>query len=197
VAGPRKLSGVPYLFALGGMLGVCAPLHAGTFVTGAAVVNVSTTIAPSCTITVPVPALDFGTYDPIGTHSATGIDLDVTSIISVACLKQTAATITIDQGSHFSGTRRLLQDTSGDYLAYEIYQPNADGTGCPYATIWGSTAGGYGQTLTPSVTWSALAPGGGSGGAVFPFNVCGRIPKGQNPTMGAGYKDSVFATVTF
>jgi spore coat protein U-like protein len=173
------------------MLGACAWVHAGTFVTGAAVVNVSTAIAPSCTISVSVPALAFGTYDPIGTNSASGSDLDVTGTIGVKCLKGTAATIALDRGSNFSVTRRLFQSTGGgDYLSYDIYQPSStDGTGCQYSIIWGTTST-YGQTLTPSVTWTALA-------SPFNFNLCGRIPKGQNPTIGTGYTDAVFATVSF
>jgi spore coat protein U-like protein len=54
--------------------------------------------------------------------------------------------------------------------------------------VWGST-GTYGVTFSPSATWSASS--------TFTFNVCGSIARGQNPSIGTGYQDTVVATVNF
>ena len=60
---------------------------------------------------------------------------------------------------------------------------------CTYSgTIWG-TSGTYGTTFTPSATWSASF--------TFSFSVCGSVPRGQNPSVGTGYQDTVVATVNF
>lgn len=162
---------------------------AGNFTTGAATVSVNTTVNANCTIsTTPIT---FGNYDPIGANSATGSALNAPGTISITCLKTSAPTIGLGQGNNFSGTRRLKDPPSGDFLAYELYQPSlaTPGAACTYAgTVWGTT-GTYGTTFTPSATWSALK--------VFTFNVCGSVAKGQNPTVGTGYQDTVVATVNF
>jgi spore coat protein U-like protein len=191
VAGPRARAGISFLLALGGMLGLCAHVGAGTFTSGAATVSASANVPALCKVTVAATAIAFGTYDPIGSNSATGSDLQLAGTIQLQCLKNTSPTVELGNGLNFSATRRLRDTVSGDYLAYEIYQPTAatQTAVCSYSgTIWGKT-GTYGQTFTPSATWSAPS--------TFTFYLCGVVPKGQNPTFGSGYQDTVVATVNF
>ena len=166
-----------------------APALCGTFTTGAATVGANTTINSNCTISA--TPITFGSYDPIGANSASGIALTAPGTISLTCLKGSSPTIALDQGNNFSGTRRLKDASSGDFLAYELYQPSAatSGAACTYSgAIWGTSAV-YGTTFTPSATWSASS--------AFSVNVCGNIPRGQNPSIGPGYQDTVVATVNF
>src|SRR5213076_334875 len=121
-----------------------APALCGTFTTGAATVSVNTTINSNCTISA--TPITFGSYDPIGANSASGVALTAPGTISLTCLKDA---------------------TSGDFLAYELYQPSAatPSAACTYSgTIWG-TNGTYGATFTPSATWSASSK--------FTLNACG------------------------
>ena len=165
-----------------------APALCGTFTTGAATVSVNTTINSNCTISA--TPITFGSYDPIGANSASGIALTAPGTISLTCLKGSSPTIALGQGNNFSGTRRLNDASSGDFLAYELYQPSAatPSAACTYSgIIWGD--GTYGATFTPSATWSASS--------TLSFNVCGSVPSGQNPSVGTLYQDTVVATVNF
>ena len=169
-----------------------APALCGTFTTGAATVSVNTTINSNCTISA--TPITFGSYDPIGANSASGIALTAPGTISLTCLKGSSPTIALGQGNNFSGTpatRHLKDGSSGDFLGYELFQPSAatPSAACTYSgTIWG-TSGTYGTTFTPSATWSASS--------TFSFNVCGSVPSGQNPSVGTLYQDTVVATVNF
>jgi spore coat protein U-like protein len=160
-----------------------APALCGTFTTGAATVSVDTTVNSYCSISA--TPITFGSYDPIGANSASGIALTAPGTISVTCLKGSSPTIALGQGNNFSVTRRLKDAPSGDFLDYELYQPSAatPGAACTYS---GPT---YDTTFTPSATWSASS--------TFSFNVCGSVRRGQNPSIGTLYQDTVVATVNF
>jgi spore coat protein U-like protein len=166
-----------------------APALCGTFTTGAATVSVNTTINSYCAISA--TPITFGSYDPIGANSASGVALTASGTISLTCLKGSSPTIDLDAGLHVTGSqRRMLDGTSGDFLNYGITQPatTTPWTSCAGSTVWGSTVGG--SVYTPSgVTWSASS--------TFSFNVCGSVPSGQNPSVGTGYLDTVVATVNF
>ena len=176
--------------AFGFALAISSPVAlAGTFTTGAATVSTSTVVNSNCTIAT--TAIAFGSYDPIGVNAAGGTNRNAPGSISLTCLKGSSPTIELGNGGNFSASRRLKDAGSGDFLSYEIYQPAAAtaGAACSYVgTPWGKT-GVYGTTFTPSATWSAAS--------TFSFNVCGSIPKGQNPSVGVGYQDTVVATVNF
>ncbi len=68
-----------------------APALCGTFTTGAATVSVNTTINSNCTISA--TPITFGSYDPIGANSASGIALTAPGTISLTCLKGSSPTI--------------------------------------------------------------------------------------------------------
>src|SRR5436309_15365794 len=166
-----------------------APVLREKFTTGSATVSVNTTINSNCTSSA--TPITFVSYDPIGANSASGIALTAPGTISLTCLKGSSPTIALGQGNNFSGTRRLNDASSGDFLAYELYQPSAatPSAACTYSGTIRGTSGTYGTTFTPSATWSASS--------TFSFNVCGSVPRGQNPRVGTGYQENVVATVIF
>ena len=173
--------------ALGAAL--CGNARAGSTGTN---LDVSANVAQNCTITT--NAVAFGTYDPVSANAAAGSDLNngTSGSINVTCTKgSSSVTITLGLGANASGsTRQMLGGTSGDLLAYELYQPSTTTPfGCtfPGTTIWG-TAGA--NIYTPSgVTWRAAA--------AQSFKVCGTVAKGQNVGADASYTDTVVATVNF
>jgi len=149
-----------------------APALCGTFTTGAATVSVDTTVSSNCTISA-TPII-FGSYDPIGANSASGIALTAPGTISLTCLKGGSPTIGLGQGNNFFSGKRHLKDA--DFLDYELYQPSAatPSAACTYSgIIWGTSS------------------------STFSFNVCGSVPLGQDPSVGTGYLDTVVATVNF
>ena len=172
--------------AFGLALLLYAPLpRAGTYTL--ATVSASTTVASNCTVTT--SALNFGSYDPIGTQATNNLDVG-TNQISIACVQGSAPTIAFNLGLNASGsTRRLKNTTAADYLNYELYKPagSAPATACNFAgslVVWGSSGS---NLFTPSSPPSK---------ANRSFYICARIPSGQDPSVGT-YNDTVTATVNF
>lgn len=160
-----------------GMLGLVvlttAPALAGS---ATSTVTVTATVLGNCTISAGTVA--FGNYDPI---SAT--PLDQTGSVNVQCTTGTVATIAMGQGSNAAvgstDAAPLRQMASGaQRLRYDLYQDSGR------ATVWGNT-------LLTSVTYTALSS------ASTAVTIYGRIPIHQNATAGAGYSDSVTATINF
>lgn len=154
--------------------------------TGTSILTANTVVSTNCTIST--VAIAFGSYNPIGTHQTN--DLNVSGSIIIACVKGTAPTIGLGLGGNASGTtRRMFDATANDYLIYELYKPpsNVAGTACTYpgSTVWG-TAGANLFSGTSAPTKAART-----------YNVCGTVPKAQNPSIGSNYSDTVVATVNF
>jgi spore coat protein U-like protein len=173
--------------AFGLALLLYAPLpQAGTYTL--ATVSVSTTVSANCTVAT--SALNFGAYDPIGAQATNNLDVG-TNQISIGCVQGSAPTIAFNLGLNASGsTRRMLRTTiPADYLNYELYQPpgNSPNTACNFSgslVVWGSAGS---NLFTPSAPPSK---------ANRSFNICARIPSGQDPSVGT-YNDTVTATVNF
>jgi len=149
--------------------------------------DISATVAQTCSITA--GAVAFGAYDPVGAHPA-GTPLDQTGTIQVTCTKGASSLeIGLDVGGNPAGAQRRMANGT-ERLAYDLFQPSGPnpGDGCNYATAaaWGDTA--TVDRFVPTATWAAGTP--------FTFNVCGRVPGGQD--VGAGnYADTVQATIYF
>lgn len=143
-------------------------------------VAVSATVINNCTISS--GAVAFGNYDPLAGSATTN-----SGTVAIACTKNAATTITLGDGSYFSGNRRM-KDSGTQYMNYELYQPpnTTPGAACNYAspTRWGTTGG---EVFTP-----AVAPNKNS----RTYNVCGSIPAGQDLTA-TTFNDTVVATVNF
>ena len=128
--------------------------------------NVTATVLSSCNVAA--TDLEFGNYDP------TAGDLDSTSTITATCTAGTEYEIALGQGQN---TSRQMKNVGGEFLDYELYQPDG------YTTIWGDVGG---ATVTQTST---------AGGPVN-YTVNGRITGGQYVTAGA-YTDEVLVTVTY
>jgi len=169
----------------GGLACVVFMEQAGAGV-GTSTLTAQTSVNANCTIST--VGVVFGNYNPIGTNLTN--DLNASGSITVACVKDTAPSIALGLGNNASGTtRRMFDASAADYLFYELYQPpnNASGTACTYpgSTVW-RTSGANLFTATSAPTKSART-----------YNICGTVPKAQNPSIGSSYADTVVATVNF
>lgn len=131
--------------------------------------TVTTTIAPSCTISA--TAMAFGTY--------AGSVLDTTSTLSVSCTSTTPYNISLNQGLAAAATvtSRRMTLSGSNLLAYTL-SSNAART-----VNWGQTIG----------TDTVAGTGNGAAQAV---TVYGRIAAGQRVTPGS-YADTIVATITY
>ena len=78
---------------------------------------VSASVAAKCTISD--GTLAFGTYDPVVNNATTA--LDQVGTVDVACTKGSSATVSLDLGTHTSGSTRRMQHgvTATEFLAYQ------------------------------------------------------------------------------
>ncbi len=143
-----------------------------------ATIAVTANINSSCVITA--NPLAFGNYDPlVGNKTA---DLDAQTNITVQCVDEMNATVSLDQGLYpASGStpaiplRQLQCEDQDDPLAYFLY---ADAS---HTTVWGSDTS----------TQPLLADG-----TPHDYTIYGVIPHGQMGEAEA-YSDTVTATVIY
>ena len=157
-----------------GFAAVCIPC-ASRATTVTTTFNVTASINTKCTIAA--ADLIFGVYDPLVTNAA--VPLDVSSTVTVACTKGTAATVGLDAGQNSGsavGTTRAMAG-GGAFLSYEIYKDAA------HTTVWGNS----GAALV-AYTAASKAPA--------TLTDYGRIPAGQDQPV-AAYADKVTASVNF
>ena len=143
-------------------------------------ISVTANISPNCLISA--NTLAFGNYDELGLNSTT--DLAQTTTISVQCVDEMTASVSLDQGLYpKSGSthdvpQRQMQctDQDGSFLAYFLYQD------ANHQVVWGD-----GANNTEPVT---------SDGVAHNYTVYGVVPHGQ---MGEAesYSDTVVATVLY
>jgi spore coat protein U-like protein len=155
------------------VIGLGALLPAGAQAQTQASLAISANVAANCTIsTAPVA---FGAYDPLVANLAAA--KDATGGVRVTCTKGSVPTIGLDAGSHAAGAVRRMVGDTGDFLTYELYQPDG------YTTVWGTGTAAYKGPAAPDRTMRTFA-------------VNGRIPGNQEVGTG-NYSDSVLATVNF
>jgi spore coat protein U-like protein len=139
--------------------------------------TVSADVTANCTIGA--TDLNFGSYDPVVANKTTA--LDVNTSVTVLCTKgSTGVTVGLDTGIHAAGGNRFMSNGT-DGLQYELYSDSVGGT------VWANSGSGL-------VTWPVFGPIGA--GAGVPHTVYGRVPAGQDVSVGA-YTDTVTATVNF
>jgi spore coat protein U-like protein len=148
-----------------------APVSAAT---ATANLGVSATVTNNCTIST--AALAFGSYDPVVANAAT--NLDGTGTVSVACTKGTTATVGLGLGLNASGSTRRMNDGSGNFLTYEMYQDSG------HVTVWGNAGAGL------------MSPAAAPSKAARNFTVYGQVASNQDVAAGS-YSDTVVATVNF
>lgn len=139
------------------------------------------TVSASCSLSTTKVA--FGTYNPVSTHSSTGVDLDNTGAVTVTCTKGTSVTVKLDDGvnnpttSSLTAPERRLSNgaTTPVYLNYQLYKDSAR------TAVWDTSTGVNIASAT---------------GAAESLTVYGRVLKGQN--VGAGtYTDTVAVTASY
>ena len=149
---------------------ILMPLNvkAGGGNTTSGTMNVSASVAPSCTVRA--DPLQFGSY--------TLAQKGATSTIYITCTMDTNYKIGLDEGSGSGATVSVRKMTSGsNTLNYSIYQNSG------YTTVWGDTI----DTNTVAGTGS---------GTEQQIPVYGMIPANQQAPIGS-YTDTVNIEVTF
>ena len=160
---------------------ICLGLGANAQTSGN--INVTATVAASCTIAV--NPITFGTYDPMSATAAQG-----SGTVALTCTQGSVPVVALSGGSNLVGSQRKMKDTAVGgtaLLNYAIYQPtsNAASASCAYTTVWGNGTVGTAFTATAAPDLSART-----------YNVCGQISAGQNVPVGS-YADVVAAAVSF
>jgi spore coat protein U-like protein len=132
------------------------------------------TVPAECTVST--SSLSFGAYDPVAANAAT--PLDSTGSANVFCTAGTLATVSLDLGTHASGSTRRMLSGVANFLNYEVYKDAAR------SVIWNTV-----NTDSGTSTSKNVAINGG-------FLAYGRIPAGQDVTMGS-YSDTLLVTVNY
>ncbi len=142
--------------------------------------TVQANVVNDCTIATEA-LLNFGNYDPRSTTPD-----DVSSTVTITCTKGLEPSITLSYG-HAGSENRYMQvgSDAAKKLSYQLYQPGATtpGAACAHNTVWG-------------LDTHAFQPGVVSDMNPKTYNICGRIPAGED-AVGGTYTDSITATVNF
>ena len=136
--------------------------------------TVTVTVTAECTVST--TAVNFGPYDPVSANAAT--PKDSTGTVNVYCTAGTLANVSLDLGSHASGSTRRMLGTTGDLLTYEIYRDAAR------TVVWNTVNRDSGTSASKTIPIN--------GG----FIAHGRIPAGQDVRIGS-YSDTVLVTVNY
>jgi spore coat protein U domain-containing protein, fimbrial subunit CupE1/2/3/6 len=136
--------------------------------------EVTATVVTNCRLIV--PALSFGTYDPLAAHAAQPADATVEVILN--CTRNTPAALSFDLGLHSpSRGDRAMGGPGASPLRYQIYRDAAR------SQVWAQGT-------------EALRLIAHGVGVNDQFTVFGRIPPAQEVDPGA-YSDVLTATVDF
>ncbi len=152
---------------------LAAPLT-GTF-------NVTATVVDACN-TMTTNNIAFGTYDPF---AATVLSQSAT--FQFFCTKGTTFSSVDMSGT--VGSRAMTNGT--DTIAYELFQPSADGAAatCPNTATWGAgTPVGAGKGYKPATVASKLT--------ATVLRVCATTTQGANVSAGS-YTSTVTITVNY
>lgn len=169
----RKRSGLPWMVLLMGC--ISSPLWAA-----------------DCSIST--SAVNFGNYDPVSNVSATAngtVTVTCGSYSFIDVLVGFTVTTKLSTGLGGSYVNRVLKK-GADSLSYNLF------TDPGYSSVFGD---GSSATSTVQICYSGIFAGcggapSGSSGTPFPVTVYGRIPAGQDVSVG-DYSDSITATITF
>ncbi|MBI3304118.1 MAG: spore coat protein U domain-containing protein [Deltaproteobacteria bacterium] len=162
---------------------VLVALPAAAAFAGSATNNltVQATVVANCTVSA--ATLNLGNYDPLVANAAA--DLDASQALSIKCTKGTAATsIDLNNGSNFSGGRRMQLGATGNFLNYELYKDSGR------TSVWGT---GAVKGIVPDASTSKNSDLKVGGAALTVF---GRVPQNQDVTIGS-YADTVTVTINF
>jgi spore coat protein U-like protein len=164
----RLAAGAGAAALIAGVAGLAQPEAA----TAQSDLPVTAAVIANCTITA--GSVDFGDYDPIGTHATN--PLSTTGTVAVRCTRGTSAFVGLDGGQHNSAGRRM-NDGGLNYLSYELFLDS------PGGTVWGAT---------DPARYNYVA----ANSAPQDLTVFGQIPAGQDAFVG-DYSDLVVAEIEF
>jgi spore coat protein U-like protein len=167
--------------AAGALLAVGMPLAAWAQVN----VNVQVQVVGTCSLSAPVNA-NFGSQGPTAS-----MNLTATGSVTLTCNRGAAPVVAVNNGGHFSGTRRMADSGPTNYVGYAIKQPTISGTNYTVCPTFGggSVFGAGGDALTATPAFSA------SGGQRT-VNLCFETTIDQNTPV-ATYTDTVEVSVAF
>lgn len=138
--------------------------------------TVTANVLPSCSAYVTTD-MDFGSN-----AGALASAIDRTSTIGLTCIRRTAYTVGLDNGSNASGTTRRMRHVTatGSLIAYELYRDSAR------SQRWGNT-----------INVDTVA--GTGTGAAQTLTVYGRALPGSGTTLPASgeHRDVVTVTITY
>lgn len=140
--------------------------------TASANVAVSASVAANCLVSA--GTLAFGSYDPLAANDVS--PLDASGTFTVRCTKGVSAQVGLDNGLWHSGTRRMRDGATANYLSYDLYSDSG------YSTTW--------DNVTNRVSYTAPNK------SAQTMTVYGRIPGAQDPAAGS-YTDTVAAIAEF
>ncbi len=174
----RPLGRIAAAFA---MLVALSPAPLAQAGTATANLTVQINITASCTINA--ATLNFGANVPGTTLVSSNITAQTT--VSVTCTNGSPYSIGMDNGANFSGSRRMRQGATANYLSYGLF------TDAGLANAW-TTATDNPNCATANSCF--LGTGNGSAQSV---NIYGRVPStGTAPPTGL-YTDTVTMTITY
>lgn len=138
--------------------------------------DVTASVAANCTITT--SAVAFGAYDPVVTNAST--DLNGTGTVTVACTKNTGATVDLGTGSapNWNGTTRRMSG-GADFLTYALYKDSSR------SQVWG-----IGLASGTTASYTALTKD------TVDLTVYGKVQSGQDVAVGS-YTDTIVATINY
>jgi len=134
---------------------------------------VSANVTANCTVSV--APVEFGPYDPLGTHASTALDAE--GGVTVACTKGSVPVIALGAGGNPASPMRQMSNGSGGLLQYQLFQDTGRND------VWATGADAY--TALPAPSKVART-----------FTVYGRVASGLDPVPGT-YGDTVVVTVNF
>jgi spore coat protein U-like protein len=138
--------------------------------TASGTLTVNASVAANCTIAASA-TLGFGAYDPVVANSSTGIDLDASTTMGVACTKGFDPIITIPlAGRTITG--------GGDTLNYQLFSDS-------------TRLVAFGETLA-----TGFHMGAAPSKAARNVTIYGRIPKNQDVGV-AAYTGTIQVSVNF
>ncbi|HET6894380.1 MAG TPA: spore coat protein U domain-containing protein [Candidatus Baltobacteraceae bacterium] len=149
-------------------------------------VTVTGNVIADCTTVPSTGTLALGAYNPF---SSVDLAPSTPFQFSINCTRgDTTFTVAVDGGANFAAANptgnRAMQDSTGSYLTYQLYEDSAHATAWPF-----STASGQGTPV------SLIAGGIAASNTISLYGV---VPHGQSSSTDAGaYNDTVHVTVNY
>jgi spore coat protein U-like protein len=171
------------LVVVGALAFSASPASAGSQSSG---VSITASIAQACTTLTPSSsAITFPAYDSFG-NASTPDDATVVQFTTQCTKGASNVNFSVSGGlncTHATGLRSMK--TPGNaFLNYNLYEESTHSTVWPFNTS--TCAASPGPTLTINSTTDTQT-----------LSLYGRIPSGQDPTVGNNYTDTVTVAVNF